>query len=144
MTNEEINVLIAERIFGQVACDQWKYTGAPFYGVMKQDCGHPNCYSTSLLVDYAENPAASKQLREKLAERWTWALHRREARFIPGQPIPTKEFYRFEMTMIDANGNHIEEQRADTEEMAVCLCALASVGVDAKLAIDIMPPLDAK
>lgn len=68
------------------------------------------------------DPAASKMLRGKLAEAWNYDLGRFGS-------MPAS--FQFSLTRIGYGGIAITD--ADTEELAVALCALKSVGIDAEI-----------
>lgn len=76
------------------------------------DCAHPQ-------FEPLTNPADSKQLREKLAERWDYHLNR----------IYTVQggYFRFRLVSFSLTAEWQAE--ADTEELAVAKCALLTVGV---------------
>lgn len=67
---------------------------------------------------YTADPAASKQVREKLAETWRYRLETWEDGFALG-------LYRHRY-----DGIAMFREIANTEELAVVLCSLKSVGID--------------
>lgn len=70
------------------------------------------------LPHYSADPTASKQLRDKMREKgWSWSMIRE-------QNVISVEFWPF------GDIGNFTERRADTEEMAVALAALATCGVD--------------
>lgn len=140
MTLREMDALIAEKMFGwywfqapqfdangplpeqgKVLCPP----GMPCPGFEWPRTGviHPHYFLNQKCYRYTTEPDASKHLRTKLGETWNWlsgcgghdnkpyafALYRRV------KPQPENEDF-------------IDE--ADTEELAVCLCALKSVGIE--------------
>lgn len=107
MTNREIDALIAEKITRH-ECDNC--------GSMA-DCGCEVTNIGSGLPRFSTDPAASKQLRDKMrADGWLY--------FISAH----LHDFACEWWKPDTDGNFIE--KSDTEEMAVALAALKAVGVE--------------
>lgn len=130
MTNAELDALIAEKVMG--------LTGV-FRCCTERDCEFTDerdwtehgefyfCLSSGMPAEvpkYASSPDASKQLREKLAERWDYVrvdINRKDANpwarcsvWDAGVDLP-----RF-------------AAHADTEELAICKVALLSVDIEVK------------
>lgn len=118
MTPREIDARIAEKVLGQVPCNGWEPVGAPLYGMLKK-CDHAphSCYPPDFAPEYSTNASASKQVRDKLAERFDyWRLTRHR----------TGTF-----TFMISGQNEREKfvAEASTEERAVAICALKTVGI---------------
>ena len=133
LTHSEANAMIAETFFGLVPCDAWTPCRDPIYGMMKQDCGHDHCYprttnygDCSGCPKYTTNPAASKALRDKLA--------RTADRVVHVTAWTRAGNLKYSASISDC-GKNPADYLADsaTEELAVVLCALKSIGIDAEI-----------
>lgn len=86
-----------------------------------------NAWHIAPLDRYTDSPDASISLRDKLSLQWNWLLG-------CGGSKPSEKPFGFALFRKDApiaqqpDPAFIEE--AETEEMAVVLCALRSIGVD--------------
>ena len=117
----KIDAVIAEKVMGaRIVADERNYRGCyeeydpPLSGNVKwRD-----------LLHYTTDPAASKQVREKLAEQgFGYQLQR---------GLESYEDGTFMAFIWRLNVSHRETHRAyaDTEELAVALCALKSIGIE--------------
>lgn len=132
MTNEQINHLVAEKVMG------WRrehYSNGGGYWHRRADCKRGKFSSTCdcngwyRTPDFTTDPAASKQVREKLAERFVFTGLLRRADYLEVDSKPFRFYVQDGLTPIQAKPLRFEAW-ADTEEQAVVLCALKSVGVE--------------
>lgn len=125
-----IDADLARVVMGMVPCDDWKpgnlgSAGGPF---MRKDCAHKSCYPRrSNFGDgngcprFTTDPAASKALREKLAERFQWSLTREGTSCMMAS---------FRIWTLGAKTQDSYYAEADTEELAVALCACAAFNIE--------------
>ena len=108
----KIDAVIAEKVMGWDVIENSDWL-----------IGRPRGHGTTEYVPrFTTDPAASKQVREKLAERWTIL----KLTLCPNA-YTTK--IMFEVGMYGHRRERFREF-AETEELAVCLCALKSIGVE--------------
>lgn len=152
VTLREIDALVAEKVMG-LAVEQWRFQREPECGsyvewLSEWDVEHPDWKeryneihpaivktytdtesSASHVVReicpfYSTDPAAAKLVREKLAERFmvlNLSCNRKE---------DPEARYTFSVSRHGAATSYYVE--ATTEEIAVSLCALRSVGIEAE------------
>lgn len=139
MSDRENDALIAERLFrwrvieGREAVKAYyEFLGNPpkeefahYRKVwVKYGEGFPMaCDECGNLPEFSTDPAASKQLRAKLAEMgytWRMELLRKEGHVVSGVA-----FTIFKDDAFGEDERDYQHQRADTEERAVVNCALA-------------------
>lgn len=120
MTNREIDALVAEKVGQKVCtCDHAKTASPRFNSDNGRclTCDAPGCPA------YSTNPAASKQLRNKMRGLgWLCCIQENLHSFTATYFFPTD-------TPFDAQRNSPEVTHA-TEEMAVALAVLAALGVE--------------
>ncbi len=127
MTNEEINALIAEKVFGPKpeTRPSWSHQSeggwtSSFKGIFTHkdyppnQVGYPEPWYDWIPLKFSTDPAASKQLREKLAEFGYWELKQIGSGMYAFSIVSLID----EPTMVASD---------DTEEMAVALCALKAL-----------------
>jgi len=105
MTNEQIDALIAEKVMGLDVVDGGQCIDTHDYGSSGNDG------PLRPTPQYSTDPAASKQVREKLAERFACVQ----------VEIWTQDGKRIHLARVFPETFYAA---ADTEEMAVALCAL--------------------
>ncbi len=137
---QEIDILLAEKVFGwvryegdaliELEAEARKYSSSyspqdsqrwhnrrAWYLEGKRmacvECGDMPCFSTEA--------GASKKVREKLADAWCWQM------FSPSGPVPRFSFGLWPKSTRLEVLVHISH--AETEEMAVAVTALRSVGI---------------
>lgn len=152
MTDREIDALIAEKVFGHKVVMVRALSGYVSHRDGKpvepheahfddvpciEEQGvttflhyieHP-IYKLNTVPRYCSDPRASKQVREKLAERFEtvelmhWTIH---------APVPFAGLFRCAVWNHDTDGCSVDTTMAegDTEERAVALAALKTVGVE--------------
>lgn len=121
MTNREIDALVATHVTdGVCRCVKdgagWSIHG---YGSGGGICH--NCLKPHHAPHYSSDPLAAKQVREKLLQ----FCSRVELHILRDGAVC--------MTEVDSgepSEHYTAEAEADTEEMATCLCALKSVGIE--------------
>ena len=117
-----IDALVAEKVMGLPVCRCEKdHRG---FSVHKYRTDTGGCFGCNARATerYASDPGTSKHLREKLAGQWSVHVVHYSAR---QQYVGRRASCRLML-----NGEVIASTEADTEELAVALSALKSVGVD--------------
>lgn len=124
LTRREADALIAEKVMGWHKCWSGGLMGRnPNHFQWKDAAGITHSPFGENPTEFTTDPAASKQLREKLAAQgWD------------NQSLMRLQSGRFGFQMLKPDGTDCGGEASPTEELAVALCALKSVGIDAEIA----------
>src|SRR3990167_5438356 len=125
MDNRAIDALVAEKVMGLPVCRCEKDPRGFSVHRYRTDTGRCFGCNTSATEHYSSDPVVAKRLREKLAGQWSVHVVHYSAR---QQYVGRRASCRLML-----NGEVIAGTEADTEELAVALCALKSVGVDVEV-----------
>lgn len=131
MDLRKIDALVAEKVMGNVfPADRCRICGWTLKESIVEGCTAESCSlrpAPTRRADepayYSSDPEAARRVREKLYERWDWLL---------GHGGNPKE-KPFALALYEKGVEVVQEvfiADADTEELAICLCALRSVGVE--------------
>lgn len=137
MTPKEINIALAERVLGWQP-HEGREAIVVFGRALDEQLAHYDriwvkermimaCEQCGNLPDFCVDPEWSGTIRAKLAEKYDWLLGYGRTR--PDEKLYGFALYEKETAPFDER-YQVCIAEADTEEMAVALCALRSVGVD--------------
>ena len=134
MTLREIDALVLKHVFNyEFPSDRCGRCGWPLYETLEEGCtrevccyvGELKCRADEATAYYTTDPAASKQVREKLAETWPSSCLSKSA-----AEVNTQRPFDFCLHPAAFTERSVYGPYCATEELAVALCALKSCGVD--------------
>lgn len=62
----ELDILIAEKVFGRIPCEQWEYFRV---GELIKTCNHEECYPKNSPANYSTNMSAAWEVHKNICGR---------------------------------------------------------------------------
>lgn len=122
MSLRKIDELIAEKVMGWTKGTRfWHHPWCDDNIRCTTSCGRNDP------PQFSSQAVPAKQVREKLAEKWNWILGCGRTR--PMEPLFALALYEKKNAM-DGEEKPLFIAEGDTEELAICLCALKAHGIE--------------
>lgn len=133
MNKDKIDVLVAEKIFGQVPCNAWHWASLGMAGgacSMKDSCDHKDCYPADPNLPhplYSDNKQAALAVLEQMSKLgFNWNLTPDNIQFWEISHLKEHEKPQFPQRHGSANWDQDFNKLPET----ICRAALQAVGVD--------------